>query len=186
MKIAIVGGIGSGKSEVLKAVKELGVSTLSADEINSELLASPDYQKEIERLFPSAMEEGSFSRKKLAKIVFSDKEAREKLNSIAHPLILARIASDVHDPLVVEVPLLFESGAKQLFDVIVAVETPLEKRIKRLEKSRNMTKDEVLARINSQVDEEEYLKIADHVIHNDGTLDDLKKRAKALFGTLCG
>ena len=185
MKIAVVGGIGSGKSEVMRAVRDMGIATLSADEINSELLATPSYIATIKNLFPTAVKDGEINRKELARIVFSDKTAREALNEVAHPLILQKIKDDKRSPLVVEVPLIFESGAKDLFDVIVAIDTPLDKRIERLESGRNMTRDEVLARIDSQVDEDEYLQIADHVIQNDGTLGDLKKCAKVLFLALC-
>ncbi len=185
MKIAVVGGIGSGKSEVMNALREIGIATLSADEINSELISTPSYVLTIKNLFPSAVENNEINRKELANIVFHDSASREKLNSVAHPLILKKIKDDNRSPLVVEVPLIFASGAKDLFDIIVAIETPLENRIERLINNRNMTKEEATARINSQVDDKEYIKIADHIIQNDGSLDDLKKCAQVLFGVLC-
>lgn len=185
MKIAVVGGIGSGKSEVMKTVRDMGIATLSADEINSELLVTPSYIATIKNLFPTAVVNGEINRKELASIVFSDEGARKALNGVAHPLILQRIRDDARSPLVVEVPLIFESGARELFDVIVAVDTPLDKRIERLEEGRDMSRDEVLARISAQVDDEKYLQVADHIIENGGTLEDLKKSAKVLFAVLC-
>ena len=98
MRIAIIGGIGSGKSEAMKTAAELGFSTLSADEINSGLLQSPDYINEIAVAFPTVVASGSVDRKKLADIVFSDEIELKKLNAIAHPNILRRIATEKADP----------------------------------------------------------------------------------------
>ncbi|MBR4800881.1 MAG: dephospho-CoA kinase [Clostridia bacterium] len=185
MKIAVVGGIGSGKSEVVKAAESLGIACLSADAINAALLTSPSYVYEIEKLFPSAVEKGAVNKKELARIVFNDETARAKLNALAHPLVLKRIEQDARSPLVVELPLIFESGAEKLFDVIIAVVTPLENRINRVVASRDMTREEVLARINSQVEEDRYLKAANVVLENDGTLCDLRNKAKEVFESLC-
>lgn len=176
MKIAIIGGIGSGKSEALKAARDLGFATLSADEINAELLATPSYVNTMEKLFPTAVENGVVNKKTLASIVFSDKQARERLNAVAHPLILQRIRDDERSPLVVEVPLILESGASALFDEIILIVTPLENRIERLEASRNMTRDEIVARINSQVGEDDLKNVATKTVVNDSTLDVLRAR----------
>jgi len=184
MKIAVVGGIGSGKSEVMKIVAQMGVATLSADEINSRLLSTPDYISKVARRFPSAVQNGEIVRKTLADLIFKDENARRALNSLAHPLILDAIKSDERSPLVVEVPLLFESGAEKSFDKIVFVETPLESRIARLKSSRGMTEEEVLARIRAQVDEKRYFEIADFVIRNDSGLDDLKAKTTKCFEDL--
>ena len=184
MKIAIVGGIGSGKSEVLKSLKDMGVATLDADAINAELLAMPEYVARIEKLFPSVVEKGQVNRKKLSRIVFNDSLARARLNAVAHPLVLQRIKRDERNPLVVEIPLLFESGAASLFDAIVFVLAPLEKRIERLTKSRNMSIEDALSRINSQVDEEEYARVATKVIVNDSSLEQLKHKTEEVFSEL--
>lgn len=184
MKIAIVGGIGSGKSEVLKTLNDMGIATLDADAINAELLAMPEYVERIAKLFPTVVDRGQVNRKKLSRIVFNDSLARARLNAVAHPLILERIKRDTRDPLAVEIPLLFESGAVGLFDAIVFVSTPLDKRIERLTKSRNMSIEDALSRINSQVDEKEYERIATKVIVNDSSIEQLKNNTKKVFSVL--
>ena len=184
MKIAVVGGIGSGKSEVMKQVADMGIACLSADEINAELLMLPEYVDRLRQLFPSAVNDGVVDKRELAGLVFNDAKAREALNALAHPLIVERIKNDSRSPLVVEVPLILESGAKGLFDKIVFVNAPLDKRIERLVKSRGMTQAEVMARINAQVDDKDYLTVADWTINNDSSVEDLHAKVKELFGGL--
>ncbi len=181
MKIAIIGGIGSGKSEALKAAKDLGFATLSADEINAELLTRPEYVNRIATMFPQAVENGAVNKKTLAKIIFTDKMARAQLNAVAHPLILKEIESDQRSPLVCEVPLILESGAKDLFDEIILVKTPLENRFERLMSSRGMSREDVLARIVSQASEEDLEAISTRVVTNCGTLEDLQAAIKELL-----
>ena len=181
MKIAIIGGIGSGKSVALAAAKELDFATLSADEINSELLSMPSYIANIARMFPSAVKDGRVDRKTLAKIIFTDEKERAKLNAFAHPLILERIKEDDRSPLVVEVPLILESGATSLFDEIILVKTPLDLRVERLMSSRGMSRDDVTARIASQASEEDLEKVATKVVENDSTLEDLQAKIKELL-----
>ena len=184
MKIAIIGGIGSGKSEVLKVARELGLATLSADEINAELLEKPDYISQIAQVFPSAVKRGKIIIPKLAQIVFSDKEQLARLNSIAHPKILERITTDVRDPLVVEMPLLVECGAQGLFDEIVLVYTPLNIRKERLATGRGMFRAQVESRIGAQASEEVLQAVATRVIDNSLDLEVLKENARKLFWEL--
>ncbi|MDE6302132.1 MAG: dephospho-CoA kinase [Clostridia bacterium] len=183
MRIAIIGGIGSGKSEVLKIARQMGVAALSADEINAELLALPEYIAEIARVFPAAVVNGTVDRHRLAEIVFANDNEREKLNTIAHPRILARIKDDNRSPLVVEMPLLLECGAQGMFDEIVLVRTPLDTRLERLEK-RGLDKESAIKRINAQASEDELMTVATRVIDNSGDIETLCKNAKLLFNEL--
>ncbi len=184
MKIAIIGGIGSGKSEALRTAKDLGFATLSADEINSELLAQPSYIESIARLFPAVVTDGKVDRRALAKIIFRDEGERKKLNSLAHPLIVERIKRDSRSPLVVEVPLILESGSKDLFDEIILVKTPLDVRVERLMSSRGMSREDVLARIASQADEKALEEVATKVVVNGGTPRDLQESIREVLKTL--
>ena len=184
MKIAVIGGIGSGKSEVMKTVNKMGVATLSADEINTRLLATPEYVSKIAKRFPSAVKNGEIDRRALAEIIFSDDYERMALNAIAHPIIIDVIKQDKRNPLVVEVPIYFESGAAEIFDKTVAVVAPLDERIERLTAFRAMTKDDALARIKAQVDDYEYLKVADKVIENDSSLEVLEAKTEECFEDL--
>ncbi|MDE7373099.1 MAG: dephospho-CoA kinase [Clostridia bacterium] len=183
MKIAIIGGIGSGKSEALRAAKELGLPTLSADEINAEMLESAEYISQIARIFPSAVEGGRIDRAKLAETVFSDEGARAKLNALAHSRILGRIKEDKRDPLVVEMPLLVECGAEALFDEIILVYTPLEKRIERLA-GREMSRAQAESRIKAQASESALRAVATRVIDNSSGLEELRKNIRELLAQL--
>ncbi len=181
MRIAIVGGIGSGKSEVLAVAKnEMGLACLSADEINAGLLSDVDYIREIAAAFPSAVAQNVVDRAALANIVFADDQARLRLNSISHPRILERIKSDGRSMLVVEMPLLLESGAQALFDEIVFVRTPLRKRLKLL-KERGMSRAEAMKRIRVQAKPRDLRRVSTREIVNDGDISVLRNRARSVF-----
>jgi len=183
MRIAIIGGIGSGKSEAMKIAAELGFFTLSADEINSVLLQSPEYIKEIAAAFPSVVNFGKLDRRKLADIVFANDEELKKLNAIAHPSILRRIAEEKADPLVAEMPLFYEIGAQKLFDKTILIYAPLEIRLERLA-ARGMSERDALARINAQADEGILLQSADFVVDNSGSLSELRENVTEAFKSI--
>ena len=110
-KIALTGGIGSGKSTVLSILKQMGYPVYSCDEIYREILESQAYVKKVEALFPSCIESGRINRGKLAEIVFKDEEKRKKLNALAHPLIMKTLIERMESEpnlSVAEVPLLWE------------------------------------------------------------------------------
>ena len=183
MRIAIIGGIGSGKSEVMKIAKERGFFCLSADEINSELLKTPTYIQKIAAAFPNAVKDGEVDRKALAAIVFGDESARAKLNSIAHPEIMRRIAECNESPLAVELPL-FVEGGDEAFDEIVYIRAPLFKRISRLKKGRGMSVKQAVSRIRSQVPSAVLRAKATIVIDNSRSLSALKERAYKTFNRI--
>lgn len=180
MRIAIIGGIGSGKSTVLSIVKSMGISTLSADEINGELLQDEDYIAKIASEFPSAVIDGKVDRHALASIIFNDDEARLKLNSIAHPLILERIKADVSDPLVVEMPLLLECGATELFDEVVYVHAPKLMRVIRIKRRRN-GKTFVEKRMRAQGNLVKLKAVATRVLNNNRGKRHLERITKSTF-----
>ncbi|MDR1905450.1 MAG: dephospho-CoA kinase, partial [Clostridiales bacterium] len=91
MLVAITGGIGVGKSEVLKILAELSTNILSADKINAELLKTPEYIKEIAEIFPEAVSGGAVDKEILSSIIFSDEKKRKVLNGLAHPAIMRSI-----------------------------------------------------------------------------------------------
>lgn len=180
MRIAIVGGIGSGKSEVLKIAKEKGFFCLSADEINAELLKNPSYIRKISEVFPSAVKDGVIDKKELARIVFNDKNEREKLNALAHPQIMRVISECDKSPLAVELPLFIEGGDDS-FDEVIFVKVPLAKRIARLKKGRGMSVAQALSRIRSQVPSSALGAKSTVIIDNKGSLAALKTAADSVF-----
>ncbi len=182
MKIAIIGGIGSGKSQVLRVARDMGIVSISADEINAELLRDANYVKKIESAFSGVVTGGVVDKKKLSSIVFANDKEREKLNGIAHPEIMKRIHAHSERPLVVEMPLIL--GNDQFFDVIIHVATPLDLRVKRLKEGRGIDEDRAKSIIATQPNEAELAKIANCTLQNDKDLPTLEKNARDLFASL--
>lgn len=183
MRIAVIGGIGSGKSEVMKIAKERGFFCLSADEINAELLKTPSYIQKIATLFPSAVSNGVVDKGALAKIVFSDQNERKKLNALAHPEIMRVISECKESPLAVELPLFIEGG-DEAFDEIVYVRAPLFKRIARLKKGREMSVKQAVSRIRSQVPSAVLRAKATIIVDNSRSLSALQARANKTFNQI--
>ncbi len=183
MRIAVIGGIGSGKSEVMKIAKERGFFCLSADEINAELLKTPSYIQKIAALFPSVVSNGAVDKRALAKIVFSDQNERGKLNALAHPEIMRVISECKESPLAVELPLFIESG-DEAFDEIVYVRAPLFKRILRLKKGRGMSVKQAVSRMRSQVPSAVLRAKATMIVDNSRSLSALQARANKTFNQI--
>ena len=125
-RIAITGGIGSGKSSVVKYLATQGFCTFSCDEIYAKLVFEPAYVQEIAKNFPTAVIDGKIDKKILSSIVFNDDAERERLNALAHPIIMQRLFALMDDAQTdvsfAEVPLLFEGEYDTCFDGIIIVE----------------------------------------------------------------
>lgn len=187
MRIAVTGGIGAGKSEVMKILKSLGASVILADEINRELLDDPGYIKKIGELFPSAVKGGKIDKAALKNIVFSDGEQRRKLNSAAHPIIKERIikkAAEIKGDVYVEVPILLESGMLDIFDKVWYVSANEDIRIGRVKERDGISPDLIRAIIEAQKGEESLKNLADEVIDNSGTVGDLKNSVAGLYNRI--
>lgn len=180
MKVAVTGGIGAGKSEFMRAVKELGIRTYSADEINAELLRDKGYIEKLSEAFPLAVKDGKVDKSVLREEVFSDEKKRKTLNALAHPEIRRQIEEITGDA-VIEVPLLFESGMTDLFDRVIVVTAGEDVRINRVVSTRNISKDLAKNIIKNQTTDDERLKRADYVAINDGTRKDLYEQAKNII-----
>ena len=181
--IAVTGGIGSGKSSVLKILNDLGYSVFSCDEILSEVYRSRSVKKQLKKLFPSAVKGLIIlrvDRKTLSSIVFASPENRKKLENITHPEIL-RLAKEKIKKVgaklsFLEVPLLFEGNYQDQFDGVIVVKRSLEDRISSVIARSNLTKKEVEKRISAQVDYD-LLDLSKYiVIQNDGDLNSLKEK----------
>ncbi len=184
-KIAITGGIGSGKSTVCKWLSEMGYSVFSCDKIYNELIYEPIYISKIERIFPTAIIHNQIDRTRLASLIFSSETAREQLNNIAHPLIMERLYNlmdTVSEDLVfAEVPLLFERGYEQDFDKIIVVMRNLEQRIQAISARDNITAPQAMAKIQTQYnyekDEKQLLKNTNvYILDNNGDFSFLKNQ----------
>ena len=154
IKIAVTGGIGSGKSTALAYLQKLGYRVFSCDEIYQEIIKSDEYVQAVAQLFPTVIVGGKIDRTKLADIVFSDSNKREQLNSLAHPLIMNELIAQMDDCkekyVFAEVPLLFEGNFESEFDYVIVImrETPL--RIEALKLRDNLSIEKIKERIASQ------------------------------------
>ena len=182
--IAITGGIGSGKSAVLAIIRDMGREVISADNVNRELLQDRDYLSILEDNFKEAFPDGVFDKRILADIIFNNDDKRLLLNSIAHKrikiLVKDKIAISKDDFVYVEVPLLVESGMADLFDDIIVVTADTETKIERVAIRDNISKEDVVKRIASQLSDAELLKYATYIINNDCDLGELRCRVELI------
>lgn len=179
-KIAITGGIGSGKSTVSAILKRKGFNVYSCDEIYSELIKDSAFIKMLSDEFGDILSgDNSLDRKKLSAIVFSDAKKLERLNNITHPAIYQRmfeVAKDNGGVNFFEVPLLFEDSAQDLFDEVIVVLRDTEKRIEEVIRRDNLSREEVEQRIKSQINYEKSDFAKYYVIHNNGDFANLDKQ----------
>lgn len=180
ISIAIVGNIASGKSTVENVLRKKGYKVFDSDIIAHEVL--DDLSEKILEAFKDydISENGRISRQKLGALVFDDKNLKEKLENIVHPEIKDRLKkifeeNKLEKYIFVSIPLLFEVGWRNLFDKILFIYTEDKIRLNRLIQRNNFTKDEALARIKSQLPQEEKVKVSDFIINNNHSIDVLQK-----------
>jgi dephospho-CoA kinase len=190
LTIGLTGGIAAGKSEALAAFERLGAETISSDAVVHELLDSePLLGRLTERWGAEVSVDGRIDRAKVGEIVFADPEELTWLERQIHPLVGERIGSWLGSLpadariAVVEVPLLFESEMQGVFDTTVAVVTADEVRRARAEARGHTLVGEREAR---QLAQEEKAERAEHVVENDGTVEDLEQALSALVEKLTG
>ena len=192
MVIGLTGGIGSGKSSAAHFFAERGAVVVDADVLAHAATApgGAAHPAVIERFGPGIVApDGSIDRGALADVVFADPAARTDLEALVHPAVLeaidrrltAEAATD--SVVVVVVPLLVEVGWDGA-DAVVVVDCPEEVAIRRLVEERGMDEADVRRRLAAQADRATRLARADHVLTNDGTLDDLRRQVGALWSTL--
>ncbi len=190
-RIAITGGIGSGKSCALRFFAGRGEKTYSCDEIYREMMDEPAYVEKIAQAFPDCVRAGKIDKKALAAFVFSDERARERLNQIAHPTIMRRLREKMDEcantRVFVEIPLLFENGYEGEFDFVVVLLREREKRIADLLQRDGCTKAEIEARMQAQFSYDEQalqsrLQTIPHAyVKNDGGVQELEEELNRLM-----
>lgn len=193
-KVAITGGIGSGKSSIVNVLREMNYPVFSCDEIYANLLESEEYLKKLSNVFPQAVVGGRLDRKRLSEIVFQNSEKRETLNALSHPMIMQKLhalMNESSEPLVfAEVPLLFENGFEKDFDEVIVVMRNIEERINAICQRDGITESQARQRINVQFDydnaqSQKYLQsIHAYIIENDGAKNDLIKKTADILKKL--
>jgi len=181
--VGLTGGFGTGKSTVAGMLRSFGAKVIDADRISHGLIKPRgEVYKQIIRLFGKGIcgGKGIISRRKLGEIVFKNKSSLAKFNKIMHPAIISlmklQIKKAKEDVVVMDAPLLFESGLEKLTDVVVVVKASLDNQIRRIQKKSALTKADIILRIKSQIPLKEKLCLADFVIDNNGTIENTRKQ----------
>ena len=181
LRIGLTGGIGSGKSTVAGLLAARGAQIVDADRIAREVVepGTPGLEAVVAAFGPGVLtHDGALDRPALAAVVFADPEARRRLDGIVHPLVRARatelVAAAPPDAVVVQdVPLLVETGQAGSYDLVLVVEADLETRVRRLV-GRGLSEDDARARIAAQATDDQRRAVADVVLDNSGTVEDLE------------
>jgi dephospho-CoA kinase len=202
LRVGLTGGIGSGKSEVARRLVAHGAVLIDADVAAREVVVPGS--RGLARIVAAFGDDvlgpdGSLDRARLGEIVFKAPGLRARLNAIVHPLVrewmraaertavqaASPSAAKSRGPVIVhDVPLLAESRGKGGFDVVLVVDVPPELQVERLVGQRGMTPDQARARMNAQASREQRLEVADVVIDNSCSLDDLDRRVADVWADL--
>lgn len=180
-RIAVTGGIGSGKTAVLKILAEWGYPVYSCDEISHRLWTEESYLKTLAAAFPDCTTEGRVDKGKLSALIFSKETERKRLESVSHPVIMRELMEKMErEPVCfAEVPLLFECGYESLFDGVLLVRRREKDRIAAVIKRDNITSEAAMSRIASQFTDDLRQKEGVVVVENNGTTEELKENVKA-------
>lgn len=171
--IGLTGGIGSGKSTVARYLSSKNIPVYIADDEAHKILNSKTVVSKLTKLFGNQIiENDAINRKILANIVFNEPDKLAELNAIIHPLVKKHFAAwlktkSKYNFVIKESALLFETGSNESCDFIVVITAPLEDRIKRTMQRDNISREQVIMRINNQMSDEDKIKKSDFVIQNN-------------------
>jgi dephospho-CoA kinase len=190
--IGLTGGIGTGKTTVAEILSRLGAVIVEADKLGHEVLQDKPAKRELISAFGNDIlaADGSVDRKKLAAKAFTSPEAVATLNSIVHPRMYRKTVEKLNElraqgkPAVLDAPLLIEAGIVHLVDEVWVTVAPEAVVLERIRKRSGLTDEQALARIRTQLSNEERRRFADVVIDTDCSLDELEARVKKEWGRL--
>ena len=187
MIIGLTGGIGSGKTAVSDSFESLGIDVVDADLASRVVVqkGKPCLHKIAQHFGEDILtKEAELDRAKLREIIFKSEEEKNWLESLLHPAIANQIQDELNaskSPYTILVsPLLLETNQKDFCSKVLAVDVPVETQVERTLKRDGVSKEQVQAIINSQISRNDRLNLADEVIVNDGTLEDLEIAVKIL------
>ena len=195
--VGLTGGIVSGKSTVALMFKDLGAKIVDADKLGHSVILphEPAWEKIVKIFGKDVLQNDlTIDREKLGKIVFANQSLLKKLNDITHPEITKIIKKEIDSLknktynqkkiLIIDAALIYEAKIDRLMEKIIVVYIDEDEQIKRLIKRNNLSKDEALQRIKSQMPMKEKVKMADYVIDNSNSLDKTKKQVEKIWKNL--
>lgn len=182
--IGITGGIGSGKTEVAKIIKDLGYKVLSSDAISKDIVNNDEsIKKRIIKLFgEQSYQDDKLNSKYIAEKVFENDDLLDKLNGIIHPAVIEelitrieKLSKEGEEIIFNESALIFEAGLEEGYDYIINVDAPEELKIMRIKESRNLSDVDIKNRMKKQISPERKKQLSDFTIDNSGDLNKLKE-----------
>ena len=186
--VGLTGSFGSGKSTVAGIFKSCGAQVIDADKLAHECIKpGTTVYKKLIRSFGRGIlnSKAEVDRSKLSKIVFSDCASLKKLNNIIHPEVIKLIKNKIKTVpsglIVLDVPLLIESGLNDLADKLIVVKAPLYKQVKRIQAGKKISRRDILERIKCQIPLREKLRLADFIIDNSATFEKTKKQVMSIW-----
>ena len=195
LKVGLTGGIGTGKSTACALFKDLGAFIFDADKEAKRLLDTSEIiQNKLITEFGTDILNGEnkIHRAKLARVSFQDKEHQFILNSIIHPHIFQIIdksfdkitSKKIYPVFIVDGALIFESGLNKLLDYTIVITANIKHRMARVLENSNLTREDILRRIELQWGDEEKVNLADFTLRNDGTEKELKVQIQKVYAKL--
>ena len=193
MIIGLTGGSGTGKSTITDVFMENGYVIIDPDKIYAQVIAPGSACiREIAEVFGDEyiLPDGSLNRSKMRTLVFSDKEKLEILNKITHKYVIERMNDEIsgagEKDVVIDAPLLFSAGLYKMCDKIVCVVSSEKNRVDRIIARDGIDENSALARIKSQMTNDEYIEKSDYVIENNDGLDELLEKTLSVIESLKG
>jgi dephospho-CoA kinase len=196
LKVGLTGGIACGKSKALLCFEELGAYTVDADRIAHELVqrGQPAFQQILDEFGPNMVgDDGELDRVKLGDLVFSDESVRNRLNSIVHPLVLAeedrrirglRNERQQYSMIVTDAALMIEVGSYAKYDVIIVAYCPPSIQLERLMRRNELTRNQALKRVNSQMPLLKKIAYADFIIDTSRDPSETKDQIRHIYNEL--
>jgi len=197
IRIAVTGGMGSGKATVAGMFARLGAIAIDADQLARDAIApGTERRRRVVETFGGGIlkEDGSLDRRALAGIVFGDRDKLSRLSLIIHPPVIEEIgrrldaaeAAGKYTAAVVDVPLLYEAKMEGGFDKVIVVACPRDEQVRRCMHRDGLTREEVERRLEMQISMEEKMQRADFVIDNGGSPEETERQVRELWKKLTG
>ena len=193
LRIALTGGIATGKSYVARRLQAAGVPVVDADVLAREVVApgTPGLAAIVARFGPEMLTpEGTLDRARLGRVVFSDPAARRDLEAIVHPAVRARIEAffdalpEATPMAVADIPLLYEGGRERQFDKVIVAACPREVQLARITSRDHLSREDALGRIDAQLPIDEKVRRADYVIDTSGSHEQTNAQVEAVLNQL--